>query len=51
MPESSLLTRLKYSYSLGPIAGIGQGMLFIIHVTWLLILEWFLPKSEICIAE
>ena len=51
MPESSLLTRLKYSYSLGPIAGIGQMLLFLTHLTLLLILEWFLPKKEICVAE
>ena len=51
MPESSLLTRLKYSYSLGPIAGIGQMLLFLTHLTWLLILEFFLPKNKIEIAE
>ena len=50
-PQSSLLTRIKMSCTMGLISGPGQVILYIIALTLLWICELFFPKENIDIAE
>ena len=47
----SLLTRLKYNYSMGAIAGIGNCAIFLITIAIFYAVEWLFPKEDIEIAE
>jgi phosphatidylinositol glycan class A protein len=50
-PQSSLLTRLKTSCSLGLISGIGQVIFQLIGIFWLWLFEIVFPVDSIDIAE
>jgi hypothetical protein len=47
----SILTRFKYAFSLGPVAGFGCCAYFIMSLVILYVCEWIFPKESIDIAE
>lgn len=49
-PKSSLLTRIKFSLSMGLISGLGQVILYIGFLAFMWLSELFFPSKDIDIA-
>jgi hypothetical protein len=51
MPKNNLVNRIKMSYTLGPLAGLGQILLFLVQLHVLMICDLLWPRAEVEVAE
>ena len=50
-PKTSMLTRIKYSMSMGMIAGMCQVIVYVLHLAVMFLSTLVFPESSIDIAE
>jgi phosphatidylinositol glycan class A protein len=51
MPRNNLVNRIKMSMTMGPFAGLGQILFFLLDLHLLIFLDFFWPRESIELAE